>query len=158
MRTAYSPKKASGFINVIRVVIATLIALIGLTFVLPQAAADPSPHRAYLPMVAANTGLTRQARTTGPNTAISVIAEASASCKEGEMAPVTGARITVITDHGTRIGMTNESGYALFSAANEPVVIQIEWPAGFFPCPNSRPMVELPGGAGEVTFVATAAH
>lgn len=163
--THASARGEVGVMSAIRVIIAAFIAIIGLTVVLQQAAAEPrlrpelaeGRHRVYLPMIAANAGLTKQADNNSPNAVISVVAQAGLSCKDGEMVPVTGARITVITDHSSRVGMTDEAGYALFSATSEPAVIQIEWPAGLLPCPNSRPMVELPTGTGEVEFLATTA-
>jgi hypothetical protein len=44
------------------------------------------------------------------------------------------------------MAITDESGYVLFNATTGPAVIQIERPVGFLPCPNSRPIVELPVG------------
>ena len=141
-----------------RVVLATLIALMGLTFVLQRAAAEARPHRVYLAMVAAGTNQANRASTSSPNATISVEARAGLSCGEGESVPVRGARITVVTDHSRRVALTDDTGFALFSATSEPAVIQIEWPVGFLPCPNSRPIVELPSGTGEVQFTAITGH
>lgn len=158
MSTQDLPERHLLSMNVIRAAIAVFIAFVGLSLVLQKASAEPRLHQAYLPVVTADAGLTKQTHSGTPDAVISVVARAGVSCKAGETLPVTGARITVVTDHGSRIGLTNESGYAVFSAASEPAVIQIEWPAGLFPCPHSRPMAELPNGAGEVTFVAVTAR
>lgn len=152
--------------RVTQVVFAASIAILGLTLVLHQAAAEPrleaklgeGPHRVYLPMIATSAGPAKKSSTNVPNAVISVAARAGLSCEDGETVPVNGARITVMTDHTSRIGLTDESGYALFTATTEPAVIQIEWPVGFLPCPNSRPVVELPDGVGEVEFTAVASH
>ncbi|MFQ5856775.1 MAG: hypothetical protein ACE5LU_14165 [Anaerolineae bacterium] len=144
--------------RVTRVIFAAFIAIVGLTVVLQQAAAEPSRHRVYLAMITVRTSPATRANTSAPNSAISVAARAGLSCEGGETVPVSGARIMVMTDHMTLIAMTDETGYALFSATTEPAVIQIEWPVGFLPCPNSRPIVELPNGAGEVEFTATASR
>ncbi len=138
-----------------RIVSATFIALVGLALVLQQAAAEPETHRVYLAMVTV-AGPASQASNSTPNAGISVAARAGLSCDGGETVPVSGARITVITDHTSQIAMTDATGYALFTATAEPAVIQIEWPVGFLPCPNSRPIVELPNGSGEVRFMAAA--
>lgn len=140
-----------------RVIFAAFIAIAGLMFVLQQAGAEPETHRVYLAMVTV-AGPASQAGNSTPNAAISVAARAGLSCDGDETVPVGGARITVITDHSSRIAMTDATGYALFTATAKPAVIQIEWPVGFLPCPNSRPVVELPGGAGAVEFMAVAGH
>lgn len=111
---------------------------------------------AYLPMVAANAGTTQQSRSDAQTAAIDVVAQGHTACEANEARPVAGARITVVTDHDSRVGVTDAEGHALFEAANDAAVVQIEWPAGYLPCPDSRPIVELPSGAGEVTFTASA--
>lgn len=156
--TFHSAGKEAGTITAVRVITAAFIAILGLALVLQQAAADPAAHRVYLPTMAVNLGSLRQAGPTTPNGMISVVAQAGLSCKDGETMPVTGARVTVVTAQGSVIGMTDESGYALFGATGGPTLVQIEWPAGFFPCPDSRPVVELPAGMGTVKFVAIAGH
>ncbi len=108
----------------------------------------------FLPMIAVNSGAGRQT-SSEPLTAIDVFAHASAVCSDGSASPVAGARVTVTTDDDARSGVTDASGHARFEAVDEIVIVQIEWPAGYFPCPDSRPMVELPGGAGQVTFTAS---
>ncbi|MBS1252415.1 MAG: hypothetical protein MAG451_01454 [Anaerolineales bacterium] len=150
-----------------RIVFATFVALMGLMLLLQQQAAADSglaaqpaggAHRVYLGMIAVDAGLTNRASTSAPQSAISVAARAVLSCdNDGDTTiPVGGARIMVITDHSSRTAFTDASGEALFSAAPEPAVIQIEWPVGLLPCPNSRPSTELPNGAGEVEFMALA--
>ncbi len=151
-----------------RIVFATFVALMGLVLLFFQqpAAADSGlaaqptgeAHRVYLSMIAVDAGLTNRASTSAPQSAISVAARAVLSCDNqgGTPIPVSGARIMVITDHSSRTAFTDASGEALFSAASEPAVIQIEWPVGLIPCPNSRPSAELPHGAGEVEFMALA--
>jgi len=157
-----------------RVIIAISIAFVGLMFVLQRAAAEAGhrpetspefseglaegPHRVYLAMVTARSGEANRASTSMPNATIGVGARAGLSCDDGETVPVGGARITVVTDEGPRIAMTDETGYALFTATMQPAVVQIEWPVGFLPCPNSPPIVELPSGTGEVEFMAVAGH
>lgn len=164
--------------NASRIVFATFIAILALALVLQQAAAEPGPrpglaeeplpavaaepspdvgediHRMYLPMLAADVGSSSRSHTSTPNAAISVAAQSVLSCDTDEAMPVGGARITVVSDRASRVAMTDASGFVLFSATAAPAVIQIEWPAGYLPCPNSRPLVELPSGTGEVEFTA----
>ena len=112
----------------------------------------------YLPTVLANSGLIGRARGNVAKIGISVVAQASASCEKGKgTIPVDGARVIILTEDDRFIGQTNPKGYALFGATNKAATIHIEWPAGFFPCPNSRPVVELPSGFGAVKFAAQAA-
>ena len=111
----------------------------------------------FLPMVAANAGSTSQSGSIGPEAALTVMAQASDVCQAEEAVPVAGARITVVTDRDTRMSVTDSTGYLLFEPAGEPAVVQIEWPVGLLPCPNSRPMAELPTGAGDVKFLASPA-
>lgn len=153
--------------RITRILVATFVALLGLTLLLQQATADSgagsepnaSTHQVYLPAVSVSSGLTSRSSSSTPNTAISVAAQAVLSCEDtSEPMPVSGARIIVITDHSSRIAMTDASGSVLFSASPEPAVIQIEWPVGLFPCPNSSPSVELPNGIGEVKFMAVAGN
>ncbi|MFQ5592831.1 MAG: hypothetical protein ACE5HA_01645 [Anaerolineae bacterium] len=140
------------------------IVIAGLALFLQPASAAPEhepatadgQHRVYLGLVAAGSGLANRVSTTSPNPTLSVTARAGLSCSDDETVPVRGARVTVITDDSSRIAMTDEAGNVLFSATTDPTVIQIEWPIGFLPCPNSRPYVELPAGTGEVEFVAVA--
>ena len=115
------------------------------------------PGCVLLPMIAANAGHAGQAGPMVPEALITVVAETSNVCQASAAVPVAGARITVVTDHGSRVDVTDATGFVLFEPADEPAVVQIEWPAGLLPCPNSRPMVELPSGAGEVKFMAIAA-
>jgi hypothetical protein len=115
------------------------------------------PGCVFLPMIAANAGPLRQAGPMAPEALITVVAQTSHVCQADAAVPVAGARITVVTDHGSRVNVTDAAGFALFEPADEPAVVQIEWPVGLLPCPNSRPMVELPSGAGEVKFMASAA-
>lgn len=148
----------------IRLLIAALIAIIGLSLVLQQAAAEPGPQesadgqrRVYLAMITLGAGSTQPDPGNTPNAAINVVARAGLTCGGEETIPVTGARVTVVTDGSSRVAMTDDTGQVVFGAASGPAMIQIEWPAGLFPCPNSRPMVELPNGFGEVEFAAVAA-
>ena len=147
-----------------RAIFTIYILIAGLMLFLQPASAEPGrgpatadgQHRVYLGLVTAGSGLANRVSTTGPSPTLSVTARAGLSCSDEETVPVRGARITVITDSSSRIAMTDEAGNVLFSATTEPAVIQIEWPVGFLPCPNSRPYVELPAGAGEVEFIAIA--
>ncbi len=109
----------------------------------------------FIPLIVTNAGRTRQTNSSEAAAAINVLAQAGTSCDMGAVGPVAGARVTVITDHNTRVGVTDTDGRAFFEAADEAAVVQIEWPTGYFPCPNSRPVVEVPSGAGEVAFTAT---
>jgi hypothetical protein len=136
---------------------ATFIAIVGLAPLLQQASAELQPHRVYLPIVAVNVSSSEPTTTTSPSEIINVTARSSQSCQAGETQPVIGARITVISNQMSRVAMTDERGLALFSATTGPAVIQVEWPAGFLPCPHSRPIVELPAGTGEVEFLARSA-
>jgi len=111
----------------------------------------------FLPMVAANAGSTSDPGPVGPEAALTVVAQASNVCQAEGAVPVAGARITVVTDHDSRVDVTDSAGYVLFEPAGSPAVVQIEWPVGLLPCPNSRPMVELASGAGDVKFLASPA-
>lgn len=145
-----------------RFVFAVFIAIVGCMLILQQATAESASdtgagqYRVYLALVSAGSGPANRAVPATRDGAISVTARAGLSCSDGETVPVRGARITVITDESSRIAMTDETGNVLFSATAEPAVVQIEWPVGFLPCPNSRPVVELPAGTGEVEFIAIA--
>ncbi len=141
-----------------RILFAVLVAMAGLMLILQRATAEAEAHRVYVPLVASGAGHINRGSASVPNATISVEARAGLSCEAEETVPVSGARITVIADDSSRVAMTDETGYALFSATVAPAVIQIEWPVGFLPCPNSRPIVELPSGAGQVQFTAVASH
>lgn len=111
----------------------------------------------FLPVVAANAGSTSETGSVGPEAALTVVAQASNVCQAEGAVPVAGARITVVTDRDTQMSVTDSAGLVLFEPAGKPAVVQIEWPVGLLPCPNSRPMVELASGAGEVKFLASPA-
>lgn len=150
--------------KVSRAIFTICIVIAGLALFLQPASAEPGhapatadgQHRVYLGLVAAGSGLANRFSTTGPSPTLSVTARAGLSCSDGETVPVRGARVTVVTDDSSRIATTDEAGNALFSATTDPAVVQIEWPIGFLPCPNSRPVIELPTGTGEVEFIAVA--
>lgn len=156
----FSDRMGPGLRNITRVLLAVVITIIGFGVTLQQASAEPTSEdgagaqRVFLPMIAADTNPGNRSSTNSPSAAISVAAHAAASCEDSVMLPVSGARITVAVDSSSRVAMTDVRGYALFSATAEPAIIQIEWPAGFLPCPDSRPAVELPNGTGEVRFKA----
>lgn len=160
----FASAKGHPLMRATRATLALLITIAGLILFFQPAAAQPGrssdtaegQHRVYLGLVAAGSGLANRVSTTGPSPALSVSARAGLSCSDGETVPVRGARVTVITDDSSRIAMTDEAGNVLFSASTDPAVIQIEWPVGFLPCPNSQPVVELPAGTGEVEFIAVA--
>lgn len=165
-RESRSPVSAKGLclMRASRAILTICIVTAGLMLFLQPASAEPGrgpatadgQHRVYLGLVATGSGLANQVNTTGPSPTLSVTARAGLSCSDGETVPVRGARVTVITDDSSRIAVTDEAGSVLFSATTDPAVIQIEWPVGFLPCPNSRPVVELPTGTGEVEFIAVA--
>lgn len=111
----------------------------------------------FLPMIATKAGSTSQAGSILPEAAITVVAQASHVCGSDSAVPVAGARITVVTGHDSRARVTDSAGYVVFEPTGSPAVVQIEWPVGLLPCLNSRPMAELPSGAGEVKFLASAA-
>jgi hypothetical protein len=143
---------------------ATLTAVAAFTLILSSAAADApnqpdtsgGQQQVYLSMVAINARQTARASAIVPDATITVAAQVSQSCKPGTSAPVSGARITVITSNFSTTTTTNATGHATFGATGVPARVQIEWPAGLFPCPNSQPTVELPDGSGAVDFVAQA--
>lgn len=111
----------------------------------------------FLPMVAASASSTNQAGVILPETAITVMAQASNVCQADSAIPVAGARITVVTDNESHAHVTDSTGYVVFESTSSPAVVQIEWPVGLLPCPNSRPVVELESGVGEVKFLANTA-
>lgn len=144
--------------RVTRVIFAAFLVLVGSAIVLERAAAEPNTetYRTYLSMVTVDAGPSDRASNNVPDAVISVAAWVVSSCQDHNdvRTPVKGARITVITEESPLVDFTDMSGRALFSATTEPAVVQLEWPVGFLPCPNSRPLVELPNGAGDVEFFA----
>ena len=137
-----------------KIFVVIFIVLIGLTWSLQRATAESQPHRVYLAMISAGIRATEPQTTTSPATTIRVVAQAGQSCTADEWMPVYGARILLRGGRISQMATTDPMGQALFSATTEPAILQIEWPAGMLPCPNSQPIVELPAGAGEVTFLA----
>lgn len=109
----------------------------------------------FVPLIARNAGRRAQASSNQQTNAIDVAAQVSPTCDGTVRGPVAGARVTVIAEAGTRVGVTGADGHALFEATSQAATVQIEWPAGYFPCPNSRPAAEFPTGAGRVVFTAT---
>jgi hypothetical protein len=122
----------------------------------PQSEPDRAQHQLYLPMVAVSTSQTARASSVSPDAAITVEARVSQACKPTDAKPVSGARITVVTNESSATTTTNALGHAVFGATGEPARILIEWPSGLIPCPNSQPIIELPDGNGAVEFVAQA--
>lgn len=147
--------------KVTRIGVAITLALIGLMVFLSSAAAEEPTASQGQPAEAPQLEdlLTNKYRPLviglqSPSSGIHVAALAALTCEPGEGSPVMGARITLITENGISMALTSQTGEALFSATSGSAVVQIEWPVGLVPCPNSTVSAELPAGAGEVQFVA----
>ena len=142
--------------------IAIILAFINLAVFLPHAAADGTvasgapafeiPEPIELPSV--EPGKLSPITRPMPAPGIRVVAHVAPTCDADAGSPVMGARILVITESSVLVAFTNQTGEALFSAAQGPAIVQIEWPVGFVPCSNSSVSAELPNGAGEVRFFA----
>ncbi len=159
--------KASGFLErgssmkVTKLSIAITFALLGLILLLPSALAEEPERSGGEPIAVQQPGQILDGRYTLPTNnfqttalGIHVIASAALTCSTDEHSPVAGARVIVFTANGASAAFTGQTGEALFGAVQGPAYVQIEWPAGFIPCPNSPVTVELPNGSGEVTFSA----
>ena len=147
--------------KVTKISIAILFALISLTVFLPSAIAEEPTASEGTPVTVPEPGVILDDRYTLPGSnyqvqasGIRVLANAALSCDAGEGSPVMGARVTVFTQNSVSMAFTNQVGEALFGAVQGPALVQIEWPAGLMPCPNSPITAELPSGVGEVTFLA----
>ncbi len=137
-----------------KLLVATFIAAISLACSLQRTTAESQPHRMYLAMISAGVRATESPTTTSPATTIRVLAQAGQSCAADEWMPVHGARIMLRVGRISQMATTDLMGQVLFSATAEPAILQVEWPVGMLPCPSSQPIVELPAGTREVTFLA----
>lgn len=159
--------KANGFLErgfsmkVTQLGIALALALLSLMLLLPTALAEEPEVSSGEPIAVQEPGQLLDGHYTLPpggfQTAalgIHVVARAAPSCNADESTPVAGARVIVRTSSGAFTALTGQSGEALFGGVQGPAYVQIEWPAGFIPCPNSPITVELPDGTGEVNFSA----
>ena len=123
---------------------------------MPSHSDSPGTNRVYLGMIITGSNQAHETTNNLPASTLRVLANAGTTCENVEQPPVSGARITVISGGHASVLMTDNQGFVQFSGLSEPTVVQIEWPQGLFPCPNSRPSLELPVGTGEVTFNAIA--
>jgi len=159
--------KASGFIErgsfmrVTKISIAIALAVLSLVFLLPSALAEEPEVFGGEPIAVQGPGQVLDGRYTLPGNGaqasaagIHVVANAAETCGADQSSPVAGARVIVFTQNGTSMALTNQTGEVLFGAVQGPAYVQIEWPVGFIPCPNSPITVELPNGTGEVAFSA----
>lgn len=147
--------------KVTKLSIAITFALFGLILLLPSALAEEPEVSGGEPIAVQQPGQLLDGRYTLPASGlqtaalgIHVVASATSTCGANESSPVAGARVIVFTPNGTFTAFTGQTGETLFGAVQGPAYVQIEWPAGFIPCPDSPITVELPDGTGDVTFSA----
>lgn len=128
-----------------------VVGLLALTALTAVAASRPSGQRrmchVMLPLV------TRQFATASKLPDVHV----SAALSDGT--PLPGARITgIYSMAGNRTyivqRVTDDAGHATLPGSRRDIVIEVQYPAGFLPCPDSPPRTLAPPGTAQVKFVA----